>query len=126
MVNLVPLDPLGNLVPQVVLDREVSLGHKVLKEQEVHLENVDRMELPEEMDSLDKEENKDHKVLRVNQDLQDPVVNQVREATLEHVENLDYLAVMVSMEFNAKLINPDISSWEVRSFECHLQTFPLF
>ena len=125
-MNLVPLDPLGNLVPQVVLDREVSLGHKVLKGQEVHLENVDRMELPEEMDSLDKEENKDHKVLRVNQDLQDPVVNQVREATLEHVENLDYLAVMVSMEFNAKLINPDISSWEVRSVECHLQTFPLF
>ena len=125
-MNLVPLDPLDNLVPQVVLDREVSLGHKVLKEQEVHLENVDRMELPEEMDSLDKEENKDHKVLRVNQDLQDPVVNQVREATLEHVENLDYLAVMVSREFNAKLINPDISSWEVRSFECHLQTFLLF
>ena len=125
-MNLVPLDPLGNLVPQVVLDREVSLGHKVLKEQEVHLENVDRMELPEEMDSLDKEENKDHKVLRVNQDLQDPVVNQVREATLEHVENLDYLAVMVSREFNAKLITPDISSWEVRSFDCHLQTFLLF
>ena len=125
-MNLVHLDPLGNLVPQVVLDREASLGHKVLREQEVHLENVDRMELPEEMDSLDREENKDHKVLRVNQDLQDPVVNQVREATLEHVENLDYLAVMVSREFNAKLINSDNSNWLVGSFDCHLQTFLLF
>ena len=96
VVNLVPLDPLDKLVPPVVLAREVSLGHKVLKGQEVHLESVDRMELLEEMDNPDREENKDHKVLRVNQDLQEPVVNQVQEVTLEHVENLDYLVVMVS------------------------------
>ena len=96
VANLVLLAPLDKLVPQVMLGREVSLVHKVRKEQEVHLENVDRMELLEEMDSLDREENQDFKVLKVNQDLLGQVVNQVREVILEHVENLDYLAVTVS------------------------------
>ena len=77
------------LVPLALLAQEENQDLKVPKEQEVHLESVVRTVNPEEMETQDKEENKAHKVLRVNLDHQVPTVNQVPEESLDFVENLD-------------------------------------